>query len=510
MTPKPDLFELVKSLTDGEISAFRKRILGRKGKHVYLQLFEAILEQEDYSEADLKARFKGEKTLNNFSIAKKNLYEKLLEVLCHMPHNQTLETKFDKFRHQVSILLQKSLYKQAMSRVKKAIQIAEKLEAYKRIPDLHDLQREIARAFMAPQAFLNLLKDIRERESWLKELETNLQKYRDLWDQATITQKIPVAMRRTMINSILGHALMQDESECRSVTARLYFYRIWNHLYFVQGRDSGWKFYSEKIVELLDQNPSMLADPGTFIIYINTISDYATNCINFGEFAGAMEAAGQLLEIQKNRKTGGNEALIFSRYWKIQLMYSRRTLDEKGGLEAVQEIKAGLRKYKGKISKMDEMELHHLVSVFLIIMERPYDALPWILHLREDKLSSNRPDLHYFSWLLFLVAHYHMRNLDVVEQQTPGTINYFKEHRAHSPFSKAMLNFFKKVSLARDRDEELALMDALRAEMEKVLEDPRAQQLLKAFDVLSWLDACRAEMPFHEFLRAARQGNPTL
>ena len=105
MTPKHDLYELIQSLTDGEISAFRKKILKRKGKHVYMKVFDEMLQQPHYDEADLKEKFSGEKTLNNFSIAKKNLYEKLMEELCAMPHHQDIESQFDKFRQQISILV---------------------------------------------------------------------------------------------------------------------------------------------------------------------------------------------------------------------------------------------------------------------------------------------------------------------------------------------------------------------------------------------------------------------
>ena len=67
MTPKLDLYDLIHSMTASEQNSFRKEINKRKGRHLYLQVFEAILEQETYDEADLKEQFKGEKTLGFFS-----------------------------------------------------------------------------------------------------------------------------------------------------------------------------------------------------------------------------------------------------------------------------------------------------------------------------------------------------------------------------------------------------------------------------------------------------------
>ena len=82
MTPKHDLHEMVHSLTETEISTFRKEVLRREGQHIYLQIFDAILAMEEYDEVKLKKLFKGKKTLNNFSIAKNNLDEKILDVRC--------------------------------------------------------------------------------------------------------------------------------------------------------------------------------------------------------------------------------------------------------------------------------------------------------------------------------------------------------------------------------------------------------------------------------------------
>ena len=294
MTPKHDLHEMVHSLTETEISTFRKEVLRREGQHIYLQIFDAILAMEEYDEVKLKKLFKGKKTLNNFSIAKNNLYEKILDVLCELPHHQNIETRFDRFKQQISILIRKSLYKQALERVEKATRVAEKMEAFKRVFELQDLKREIGRHFLTPQGYLEMLRELRTEENWIQEAEQNLNRYRDVFDTASIAQKFPMSVRTTLINGILGQDIMQDVSECRSISAQIYFYRIWNHLYFVQGKTTGWKFFTDRLLQLLEKHPALLADPAKFLVYVNTISNVGYNSIASGEFATAMEAAEKL------------------------------------------------------------------------------------------------------------------------------------------------------------------------------------------------------------------------
>ncbi len=495
MTPKSDLFDLVHSLTEKEIKAFKAEIMKRQGDHVYLKLFDTLIEMESFEEEKIKAQFVGTKTLNNFSIAKSNLYDRLLEVLCTLPHNQNIETEFDKFRQQVTILVKKSLHKQAIARVQKAMRIAEKLEAYRKVFDLNDIQREIARNFYQPEEYLTMLRTLRSREAWLKEVEQNLQRYRELFDTASIAQKVPSNIRMTMINSILTHQLMQDESECRSVSAKLYFFRTWNHLYSIQGMETGWKFFNQRIIQMLEENDFLLADPGKLLVYINAITDYGLYAIASNEFAAAMESAEKLKSVRKNLKTGDAEALMLSRYWKLQLVYCQKRLDEKNGLIAVENIKDLLKRFRGKLSKTETMELRHITGSFLLTIGKSSEALQWILTLRDDKLESSRPDLHYFSWILFLVAHYNLGHLDVVEQQLPGTMHYLREHKTLTPFMRLLMGFFKKIGGARNRNEELVLLEKTRNELSIMLEDDGDLRILELFDLLAWFRARIAGVP---------------
>jgi len=489
MTPKSDLYDLVHSLTEKEVKTFRSEIMKRQGDHVYLKVFDTLLALESFDEESVKAQFTGTKTLNNFSIAKSNLYERVLEVLCLMPHNQNIEYQFDQFRQQITILVKKSLHKQAIARVQKAMRIAEKLEAYRKVFDLNDILREIARNFYQPQEYLDMLRTLRSREAWLKEIEQNLQRYRELFDTASIAQKVPSNIRMTMINSILTHQLMQDESECRSVSAQLYFFRTWNHLYSIQGMETGWKFFNQRIISLLQGNDFLLADPGKLLVYINAITDYGLHSIAANEFAAAMEAAETLKTIRKDLKTGDAEALMLSRYWKLQLVYCRKRLDEKNGLVAVENIRDLLKRFRGKLSKTETMELRHIAGSFLLTIGKSSEALQWILTLREDKLESSRPDLHYFSWIMFLIAHYNLGHLDVVEQQLPGTQHYLREYKTLTPFMRLLLTFFKKVVSARNRSEELALLEKTRHELKVMLEADGDLRVLELFDLFAWLDS---------------------
>ncbi|HEX2898487.1 MAG TPA: hypothetical protein VHS96_02095, partial [Bacteroidia bacterium] len=215
----------------------------------------------------------------------------------------------------------------------------------------------------------------------------------------------------------------------------------------------------------------------------------------------------KLKTIRKNLKTGDSEALLFSRYWKLQLVYAQKRLDEKNGLVAVESIKEGLRRFKDKLSKTDTRELRHITGAFLITIDRNSEAIPWILSLRDGKLESSRPDLHFYSWLLFLVAHYSLGHQDVVEQQIPGTIHYLREHKALTPFMRLLTQFFKKAVGMRNRNEEIALLEKTRAELQSLLEASNDYSVLELFDIVDWFSSRIAGVPMTRLPRSVAQGH---
>lgn len=82
MKPSTELFDLIKSLDKKEITYFRKASKGQEdGKSQYLELFEAILRQPEYDEGLLKNQFADHGLGSWFAVAKKYLYDRIIDVL---------------------------------------------------------------------------------------------------------------------------------------------------------------------------------------------------------------------------------------------------------------------------------------------------------------------------------------------------------------------------------------------------------------------------------------------
>src|SRR5688572_15097042 len=91
MNKKGSLFSLVKSLSKTEKRYFRI-FAGMSGRDVnYLQLFDVIERQEQYDEEAVRAKFKGEKFVNQLHVAKIYLTELIMKALRNYHAGSSIE-----------------------------------------------------------------------------------------------------------------------------------------------------------------------------------------------------------------------------------------------------------------------------------------------------------------------------------------------------------------------------------------------------------------------------------
>lgn len=66
-----DLFQLIRSLSKSEKRHFKLSVSPYGGEKKYLLLFDAIDAQKDYDETELRERFRDEKFIRQFNVAKR-------------------------------------------------------------------------------------------------------------------------------------------------------------------------------------------------------------------------------------------------------------------------------------------------------------------------------------------------------------------------------------------------------------------------------------------------------
>src|SRR6185503_9961139 len=118
-----DLFDLVKSLDKNEKRFISMFASVQAGEKKYMKLFEVIDKQEKYDEGKIKARFKGEKFINQLTFTKNYLYNFILRGLNIYHSQSSVDAQLKEMIRSAELLLERSLLKQSRSLLQKAREI---------------------------------------------------------------------------------------------------------------------------------------------------------------------------------------------------------------------------------------------------------------------------------------------------------------------------------------------------------------------------------------------------
>ena len=138
MLQKDELFALIKSMTRSEKRYFKvqasRHIKGNCNN--YVRLFDLLEEMEEYDKSKIEVAFKGEKFLNNFSIAKRYLFNAIMDSLLQFHEKDSLERQLQKEMNKAKLLMGRGLFKEVNKIVKRVKKQAQKHQLYHCLYDL--------------------------------------------------------------------------------------------------------------------------------------------------------------------------------------------------------------------------------------------------------------------------------------------------------------------------------------------------------------------------------------
>src|SRR5258708_1653540 len=113
-TASDQLHKLIWSLSGAEIRYFKifsSRHYDANDTN-YVKLFDAIASQKEYNEKKILEKFKKEKFIKKFSIAKARLYSSILRMLDIFHSRSSVDAELKREIHYAELLYKKSLYEQ--------------------------------------------------------------------------------------------------------------------------------------------------------------------------------------------------------------------------------------------------------------------------------------------------------------------------------------------------------------------------------------------------------------
>lgn len=430
MRGKDHLFHLIKSLSKSEKRYFTldAQKSGRKNSR-YLALFQAINQQEEYSEDPLKKQF-GKKLGDD----KARLYEAILRSMRDYQSKKSYKTRIKELLTDAKILFERKLYEQSANRLEEAKVLALELQDHLAVLEINLRQRQLMKEFPSKNYGEQVEALIQENKHHLAILDYEF-KLHDIYDRLGVDiRQYPVTVNEQQLAELddkYADTLSLEEPANASFAARRRFYQI-RAMYNRLSGDQQDMFEAFKEVlrswDGLEKNRQE-----DFFVFMGDASN-----VLFATFQdeSQIEAFSKLLnelEALSPPSTHG-QRFLFERVSIYRLLYLINTRSAE--IDApVQKIEEGLRQFD--LNASAELSILFNLIILFFLNGRYEDSRVWL-----DKIISSRKryrdtrkDLQEGARILKLIVTYQLDDYQIIENTIRSIKRYFDQNKGSVLYS---------------------------------------------------------------------------
>lgn len=452
-TSSRDLFNLIRAMTKSEKGYFKKHAGFTGSNKIYLKLFDAIDAQKVYDEDQLREKFKGEQFVKQISVAKNNLYSRILRYL-----NQSAISGNEKFElrtnvNYAEILFNKGLDSQAVKLLAKLKTQAEETEELDILLQLLSLEKTILlKSFADNQKELNeLYKEeliiLQKRESFISYQQLFNKAYYLLMKFGHIRNKADEKVYKDILNS----RYMKDPTLAKTVLAKFYYHQIFIYYTVSNMQPAEALKHTSQCVKLFEKNTALLnAHIDKYLaVYQNHILQY----FYLNRFKEIESNSQKLLAILRDKKVNVPERAKITSLGKlycIRLVALVNSGEFEGAMKMFTEIEKYFNEYKGHIDISITSILYNIIGYLHFVMKDYPEALKWI------NLLLNDPEMKYFvettcnaRWFELLI-HFEMGNYSYIDDVLSSHKRYLDRKARLYGIERLMIQFLTKAVAGSD------------------------------------------------------------
>lgn len=452
MKNKEDLFQLIKALSKSEKRYFSldAQKAGRKDSK-YMELFQAMNEQDDYDEASLREQFGA-----NLPSDKAYLYEAILRSMRDYHSARSLSARVKERMLDARFLYERGLPEQSERRLDEAAQLARDLDDRLALLELNIQQRHLTKS-LRRKAYQEELKSlIQEKNDHLSALSLELN-HMDTADELFVeilqNFQLKSAYDRAALRSRM--AVFEQSPPGPEHPKAYWRYLLCMAMYhqLLGEFEEVFQYYS-KVVDWWDERPANKKED--FYLYIIDVSNLL-HAYSVREQYERIPAVLDRLEREEPESLHA-KSLLFQKSAVYRLMYFINMGVSEGVDRFVTEMERGLDKYEIKVGTRNALIVN--VSILLFVQGRFKACINWAQKLIRDK-SGARADIRTGAWILQLMAVLGIGDVDQTDPVLRATARYLVKIGAdkQNSFEYAMLNHAKKLSQALPAEEKKLLSE---------------------------------------------------
>jgi hypothetical protein len=319
-----------------------------------------------------------------------------------------------------------------------------------------------------------------------------------------IYYKIGFIRNRSDYNAVRG--LLERElpvytEEDLSLPEKLSLYQLLSGYYsFIQDFENGLQ-YARKWCELFDVQPDLKTTrTDAYLSAVNALMIILYKLYHYHDF---VKATRKLREIRHFPKHSLNEN-IRMRLLKYTYVHEFNRIfmlgDFSQGVSLIRKIEHLLEPFIAQLDNHSRLILYYKVACLYFGSDNYGEALKWLNRIFTSENIDLREDIHSFSRILSLIAHYELGNEDVIEYYIRSTYRFMLRKKDLYSFQKYILHFLKKLTSPLTEKELLSAFATLREQLIPLQQNPYERRAFMYFDIISWLESKIIKVPVSQVI----------
>ena len=483
------LFDLVKSLTKAQ-KRYIKVQSGSKGKD-YLDLLDALLEQNEYNEQKLIKDNQGAKFLKYLAVNKQYLYELILRNLAQFSKKSVEDKVYQKISA-ANILIEKGMFAASLTALNKGQKLARKYELFEMLLLLSNIEK---RLFSSPQ---NRPKDDKYIEDKYGDEKLILEQLKNTSDYWYLTQKInqfqlqfqkvQTPEHKEYINPIIQSPLLKSIAHATNFKSKISFFQANATYNFMSGNIQKAYDFNKQFLNLLEENPHFLKIYAER--YLGTLNNMLIDSLSIGNYDTLDEGLNKLIQTTKLKAFNhikNIEARVFRQRYLLLLNWCIGQKDFEKALEWIPEIEQGLKLHETKIEKHHRITFYYLNAYLLFVNQHFAEALYWCNHILNESKEDVVKEIFYFARILNLLIHFELKNYDYLDSLLISTPKYLKARRPLYRTEKSLIQYMGKILKSVDKKDKLELTEQFSQELQEIIKDPKERRVFNYIDLNHWI-----------------------
>ncbi|MEO1435513.1 MAG: hypothetical protein AAFV80_08250, partial [Bacteroidota bacterium] len=403
MVARDDLFLLIHSLSKTEKRYFKLQVK-QKGDLTsnYARLFDAINKMDEFDEAILRKKFRGEKMLNNLPKEKAYLYQAILKSMRAYRKDKASRIQIRELMTDADFLRERSLFDQAERLLTKAKKTAYKFEHYMALLEILEQERALIRAIKHQDGSKKLQALSQETNRLLETINQRFE-YQELYDHYFL--KLLYSGRLAQHDPDGQHPkdhLLDDQQKPTGFRDQHRYYSVLAIKARLMGDRKAAFTYNKAIVDLWTNYPDFQKEDQ--YLFRNMLSNFLNACFALNDYSQIPEIIAQLKKIPAQNQHDAGTA--FKHIYHAELMFFMNIGDFTAARQLVPAIEEGLNTYEKSIGESRIQTFLVNIAILYFILEDHEQAELWINKIIQNPKSAPRQDLQLFARVLMVLIYF--------------------------------------------------------------------------------------------------------